>query len=97
MSHTPGPWRVGEKVDYLTDEGTIEISDDKGPHWIAHALTTDNASLIAAAPDLLEALKDLVALVDRRRRGFDPGITVGELTSQLVARADAAIAKAERK
>lgn len=65
MNHTPGPWKVGKFVDYLSDSGTIEISDEHGPHWVAHALTEDNARLIAAAPDLLEACIEIAHEADR--------------------------------
>ena len=63
--HTPGPWRVGQT---LAGGPSIESKHDKrlavalvgmhrdGPEAYANAL------LIAAAPDLLKALKALVAL-----------------------------------
>ena len=53
--HTPGPWIVD--TDYIiqdggtSDENTIAIVGDQ-EEWKA------NAHLIAAAPDLLEALED---------------------------------------
>lgn len=77
MSHTPGPWR-------LTDNGGVirrnrKDPDAKATHWwirradgcaiadTAYA-TEDDARLIAAAPDMLQALRDIVrqaGLVDR--------------------------------
>ncbi len=62
---TPGPWDV-RHVSYLFkgavidgwDGNTWEIDDQDGSWWIAHALTEPNARLIAAAPDLLQALKE---------------------------------------
>ena len=65
MSHTPGPWDV--------DDDTMEIFSIKPGHstgWIAKVLGNDdngrpltpeemesNARLIAAAPDMLDALR----------------------------------------
>ena len=104
MSHTPGPWRIdvnegangndsevtyeilaGNKVvvavaldrDYSYPEGGIALLDD--------------ALLIAAAPDLLEALK---AAKDALR-SYRYGNSSPELAEEIVRHAVAAIAKAE--
>lgn len=73
MSHTPGPWRhdaqnhqirtgVPEESRRFTGELIASVSP-LCPEMIA------NARLIAAAPELLEALKDAQeVLVDPRRR-----------------------------
>jgi len=69
--HTPGPWHVREGIhpDYLT--GIYAMTDENGESQIAEALVNSvnnesysypedaeaNAYLIAAAPELLEALK----------------------------------------
>lgn len=87
--HTPGPWTV-EPGHY---PGMIDI---KGPSFgIAvvlvasdldfndHSIRTSDANLIAAAPDLLEALIDV-------RRALELANFTGEL-----AVVDAAIAKAK--
>ena len=50
MRHTPGPWVVGKGEDEFTH--TIEA--DVGP--VAFNVENYDANLIAAAPDLLEAL-----------------------------------------
>lgn len=61
--HTAGPWRVGEMCG-----GTIHIEADTTPRHVTvgrvhvfgiHAEAEANARLIAAAPDLLQAAKDL--------------------------------------
>ena len=86
MPHTPGPWTIHE-----TDRSTLIIKDYT-PHahvgviakitWrMVHPASVANARLIAAAPDLLEALKEIVAISDRKHNAWD--------------RAKAAIAKAE--
>lgn len=78
--HTPGPWewRIG---NWLYGQGEMILwytTDDDG----IHARTPD-ARLIAAAPDLLEALKDVLARIERSeawwidcpdRGGFDDGM-----------------------
>lgn len=69
IPHTPGPWRVAERcncmIDVLHDNNAngaitkalcrVQARDS----WILEAEA--NARLIAAAPDLLEALRDMVS------------------------------------
>lgn len=72
MTHTPGPWKIEERqIDdyYVNIQAKVET--------IAAVLTMDpvyptkkemaNARLITAAPDLLEALKELVAVPNKHR------------------------------
>jgi hypothetical protein len=77
--HTPGPWTVaGESGDYfptLADYSPIPA-------------TEKNARLMAAAPDMLNALLDLVALLP------DPELDADEVQREYVLAAKAAIAKA---
>ena len=62
MNHTPGPWRISSKSKYLvkTDEYRIcqvfRSTIDPSLNEQAEA----DARLIAAAPDLLEALKEVL-------------------------------------
>ncbi len=64
--HTPGPWQVGMAFDnYGATEIAIEHMTTAGNLIIAVALDglqgqDANARLIAAAPDMLEALKACV-------------------------------------
>ncbi|WP_043588450.1 hypothetical protein [Geminisphaera colitermitum] len=95
ISHTPGPWKVREDYtgDFLTE---LEIiADNSYYHRIARinaeeesALVQEqgaNARLIAAAPELLAALKECLDL-----------LTVGHNShAYTVVRAGKAIAKAE--
>lgn len=59
MKHTPGPWKT-------EGWGNIIVNDSEGntlclyPQGATHKQTQANAHLIAAAPELLEALIDLV-------------------------------------
>ena len=77
--HTPGPWRVGGRGEYLNQlniEPCIGVAYGHDVELIA------NARLIAAAPDLLEALE---ALIEDQRDASLP----------VLAKARAAIAKAK--
>jgi hypothetical protein len=78
QKHTPGPWRVDYAQGIMTQDGDAiaycceDCSSTPSP----------NARLIAAAPDLLEALKAAVAY---------------PITGNWYEQAEAAIAKAEGK
>jgi hypothetical protein len=97
MKHTPGPWEIEPIRLYPgTIRDCIEIrSDNAGGWWIAHVQTAmnlgqsgeANASLIAAAPELLDALKRLVTYAA-------PFICIVDDPAELTE-ARAAIAKAE--
>ena len=88
-AHTPGPW---EAVDRLTVRSAYLLGDKTAAGWEvatlpASALAGDS-SLIAAAPDLLTALKAAVAHLSSpppRNEGWNRVLNVAE----------AAIAKAE--
>jgi hypothetical protein len=61
--HTPGPWQVSDGPDIDGDPYETVFAKDRPV--IAHVGEWDgegesNARLIAAAPDLLEALRDLL-------------------------------------
>ena len=86
--HTPGPWtaiegRHNSDVEAANHWGSIVDSDDFciAAIWADAPNTEANAELLAAAPDLLEALKDVAAF--------------GTLRPRLVSVVRAAIAKAE--
>ena len=51
--HTPGPWRVGDAGRTIFGPP----NGDPSPETIAEIRLRKNARLIAAAPELLEALK----------------------------------------
>lgn len=96
MSHTPGPWRVGGiKGTVYTDDAVFLARAESGEHgdWLrgnpfGNGVCEANARLIAAAPELLAALKEII-------NGDPAGGTYSG--SQCVAIAEAAIAKAEGK
>jgi len=60
--HTPGPWLAQGR--YIGVKGHMsyigECSDQNG-NWTNEPMAVANAHLIAAAPELLEALKDMGA------------------------------------
>ena len=62
--HTPGPWSIGEHQKIISTGWSIRIPSDGSA--IAYVLgernpeLQANARLIAAAPDLLAALKELL-------------------------------------
>lgn len=65
-NHTPGPWKDGPV--FMTGRRAIFFNDDSKPGRWQRRLDRDkdgtfseeDARLIAAAPDLLEALQDLL-------------------------------------
>lgn len=68
-NHTPGPWRVNPE-GFNEDCGSVIVSED-GKHSVVSAyggqyctgfvdMSEANAALIAAAPEMLQALKDIV-------------------------------------
>jgi len=79
MAHTPGPWRAidsGESNWCITDQHGHQVSSVFGDAPDAH--------LIAAAPDLLEACRHLVALIDPH-----------DVTPEFLVECHAVITKAE--
>lgn len=60
--HTPGPWIVKERVagfDILAPKSVYAVANDPGGDFgVIEDL--EDARLIAAAPDLLEALENLL-------------------------------------
>ena len=88
--HTPGPWNLHQgKNDFAVEAGgTICQGDDTMRDWEA------NAHLIAAAPELLEALNGLLmVLTVSGKHSYRPDSDTGK----AIAGAQAAISKAESK
>ncbi len=83
MSHTPGPWKIlrhdlGDEeifvvpVEIRGGNGKLIVAYDGGlapleQEWIVEEIEA-NASLIAAAPDLLEALETIMDIGDKACR-----------------------------
>lgn len=63
-AHTPGPWSVRPSSNAENGAAWRDIVSDGqafGPSYVGEALERD-AYLIAAAPDLIEALRAVVAM-----------------------------------
>jgi len=83
--HTPGPWKFVASTGVLKSETTIIASaedDEIGPHIVIE--NKADAKLIEAAPDLLEALNELLMTVPW-----------GSLPVDLVSKCQLAIRKTE--
>lgn len=92
--HTPGPWHEDCAPDA---QGFVTIRPDDGhgePELDAEPIATvyeaSHAALIAAAPELLEALQEAVACLETRIRG-----ALLNSEPDRIGRMRAAIAKAE--
>lgn len=65
--HTPGPWYTRP---HSTDTQGLVYSENTGEN-IAVTYDVKNAHLVAAAPELLDALKMVAEVGNPTRRGFD--------------------------
>lgn len=74
--HTPGPWRY-QRENGSPTTGQHMIAGDTPPGYLAEVRdcgsgdVSANARLIAAAPELLEALLAVVRVADRATVEFD--------------------------
>lgn len=85
MKHTPGPWKaVGLTIGHLSGVVTI-------------AKTEKDAHLIAAAPDLLEALKLCLSELSRYDYSNDEKSPTEQMRQNAMYLAQKSIAKAEGK
>lgn len=100
--HTPGPWRVGEGSYVVADHPVPEIRGSEevehyGGHLICESVSPSNARLIAAAPDLLEALKAILEADEEAEAEFQKMGIPPEEEHPITIAARAAIAKATGK
>ncbi len=58
MAYTPGPWRIEMTGNYMRLYMPGPLKGDVARGYVGE----DNARLIAAAPELLEALEDTLSL-----------------------------------
>ena len=86
---TPGPWRISLPDEcVVVDRGGYDIADCSALYESEPKQCEANARLIAAAPDMLEALK---AIIDADERGQ------GVRFAEAMEAAERAIEKAEPK
>jgi len=93
MPHTPGPWKVADGLTIEDDSCLVIYSDNEPARRIAHVPDYDgegelNARLIAAAPELLAALRHIAVWL------MSPG-TAKSTPEEMYLVAVNAIAKAE--
>ena len=88
--HTPGPWETnGYGIETVSSPCFVIGKAYAGLHAAPNLKIAEaNALLMAAAPDLLEALQELLSLCDRQRDFNDDG------DGRALERARAAIKKA---
>tara|TARA_Y100001963_G_scaffold151528_1_gene234532 strand:+ start:451 stop:831 length:381 start_codon:yes stop_codon:yes gene_type:complete len=88
LKHTPGPWRApwlhSKRLQYSIDGGPCEDANTDPLDWVRIQLTGDaealaaNARLVAAAPDLLDALMHVVALLHATYDALDEYVAAGD-------------------
>jgi len=73
MNHTPSPWDIGMALGDVMHIVTPDCHICEMANWdLAYQAERDaNARLIAAAPDLLEALQGVLRVADRATDEFD--------------------------
>jgi len=101
--HTPGPWEISPKNEAIItgENGDVNIAtmweafhlDERTGERVEEAYA--NARLIAAAPDLLEALENLVFLHTCEQEGIESGQPTPEEWYTAVNAAEKAIQKAK--
>ena len=72
MTHTPGPWQGGLQISSSKGSNIIahiqtrtkKLSGYSNANGVYHYEALANAQLIAAAPDLLEALKESLVILE---------------------------------
>lgn len=91
VAHTPGPWRahVGRITVDIADMRGNRVGDTSSVNDDLSISETEiaNGKLMAAAPELLDTCRKLLAAA---KCGYDPEVTL----SEYGAMAEAAIAKA---
>ena len=98
-THTKGPWRVNERLlAIVSDEPCTDILgaenvEHYGGYLIAESIAPINLSIIAAAPEMYEAI---AAIATAMNLGYIPNEILSE-GSPILEGLRAAIAKAEGK
>ena len=87
MTHTPGPWLL-EADEVTANDGDVIVAD----LGLFNSCVADewqgNGRLIAAAPNLLAALKLIVQTHDMTCKGEDCGISGIDLAKAAIAKAE---------
>ena len=81
--HTPGPWTA-----YKAPNGDVQVDSPRGTIVTSGAITwVPNADLIAAAPELLEACKAILAALLANKR-FETMQATLDATIDAIAKAE---------
>lgn len=96
--HTPGPWRyAGHGGTHVLDSNGRCIGDAPQPHGMPPEEGEANARLIAAAPEMLEALMSAVGSLEACAEEFRRrNLREEDLALESIEVVRSAIAKAER-
>lgn len=100
--HTPGPWSIEQFCHPYRETGDVTVTSYTKTHHnplrigrayniIGRDETMSNARLIAAAPDMLEAIKKMLTQFADHAQYDDEGFDTSAIESAI-----AAVAKAER-
>lgn len=90
MSHTPGPWTIAwEDDDGEPFDNGVRIDSPEGP--VAFDVIDCSAHVIAAAPELLAALRDCLSML----KDYYDAVSMDGDEWQAMTAARAVIAKAE--
>lgn len=105
--HTPGPWALDHENDHVASPDYHSISAGCGYHTgpedigfsISGCISTADARLMTAAPDLLADLSEAAATLRRyealhRAKGTAESTAKAEVNAELATRFEATIAKA---
>jgi hypothetical protein len=96
--YTPGPWEITTRCDNETQVhiAWTDVCEIVAPRPVTQSITQDkaNAKLIATAPDLLEALQELVHLHGCEQEGIGSGQPTFQQWIDAVNKASEAIDKA---
>jgi len=73
MTHTPAPWTISRLAtpDYAPEFGIFSEGSARDLARVIGENSEADAQLIAAAPDLLAALEDVLRVVDQQTAEFD--------------------------
>jgi hypothetical protein len=104
LSHTPAPWKEhAPKIDGVVDHNYRQIKagcgyfpeedESESGFKLVGFIKPADTRLIVAAPDLLQALRELLPMVEEWHAEFPRD--VGDKEAPAIAAARAAIAKAE--
>ena len=90
--HTPGPWFSSEDLQLFAETGEHLADLTTSTEGLTGATRYDNARLIAAAPELLSSIKDLLAIAIHRgdKLGIDSHGPVFREARAAIARATGA-------